>query len=199
LDNHVGKIVSLSTDKAVSPVNLYGTTKLAGEKIVIGSNVYAQGRAQSFSVVRYGNVAGSRGSVIPLFRQLDAPVPVTDSRMTRFWMTLDDAVDIVFKAIDTASGGEVFIPKMKAFKITDLAEALGKTWKEVGIRCGEKLHESMWTVSDSVANIGQHFEVWPKADWFKKEAGALNWTQPYSSDCVDLLSVDELKERLKTV
>ena len=114
-------------------------------------------------------------------------------------MTLDDAVDIVFKAIDTASGGEVFIPKMKAFKITDLVEALGKAWHEVGIRAGEKLHESMWTVSDSVANIGEHFEIWPRSDWFKREAGALGWTQPYSSDCVDLLSVDELKERLETV
>ena len=200
LDNHVGQVVALSTDKAVSPVNLYGTTKLAGEKIVIGSNVYAQGRNQSFSVVRYGNVAGSRGSVIPLFKSLDSPLPVTDKRMTRFWMTLDDAVDIVFKALDTMVGGEVFIPKMRAFLIIDLAEALGKDWEEVGIRGGEKLHESMWTGSDWVADMQSHFEVWPRSEWFKGGPGvALNGKQPYSSDTTDLLSINELKEKLKVV
>jgi FlaA1/EpsC-like NDP-sugar epimerase len=194
----VGKIVSLSTDKAVSPVNLYGTTKLAGEKIVIGSNVYAQGRDQSFSAVRYGNVANSRGSVIPLFKSHDSPVPVTDKRMTRFWMTLDDAVDIVFKAIDTAVGGEVFIPKMKAFRITDLAVALGKDWEEVGIRAGEKLHESMWTPSDQVRWDGEGFQIWPIAEWFKG-TGAWKFEGEYCSGSTDFLSVDELKERLKTV
>jgi len=199
LDNRVGKVVSLSTDKAVSPVNLYGTTKLAGEKIVIGSNVYAQGRNQSFAVVRYGNVAGSRGSVIPHFRSLTEVVdlPVTDRRMTRFWMTLDDAVDIVFKAVDTAVGGEVFIPKMKAFKITDLAEAMGKTWKEVGIRGGEKLHESMWTPTDRVIEMQYHYEIHPVAEWFKLSGPRID--EAYSSDIAQLLSVDELKERLKTV
>ena len=201
LDSRVGRTVALSTDKAVSPVNLYGTTKLAGEKIVVGSNVYSQGRDQSFSIVRYGNVAGSRGSVLPLFRECSAPLPITDARMTRFWMTLDDAVDIVFRAIDTAVGGEVFIPKMKAFKITDLAEALGKTWEEVGIRAGEKLHESMWTPSDKVVDMGTHYEIHPtNPGWeFKGHGEGVPRDTVYSSDTCGLLSVDELKERLATV
>lgn len=199
LDCKVERLVFLSTDKAVSPVNLYGTTKLAAEKIVIGSNVYAQGRLQSFMAVRYGNVAGSRGSVIPRFRDLPDPVPVTDSRMTRFWMTLDDAVDIVFRAIDTAVGGEVFIPKMAAFKITDLAEALGKTWEEVGIRGGEKLHESMWTPTDKVVDMGTHYEIYPIAEWFKPTGEGTPETNPYSSDLAPRMTVDELREALKSV
>ena len=199
LDNHVSQVVSLSTDKAVSPVNLYGTTKLAGEKIVIGSNVYAQGRKQSFSVVRYGNVAGSRGSVIPRFRELGAPLPITDKRMTRFWMTLDDAVDLVFKAIDSMVGGEVFIPKMKSFRIVDLAAALDKTWEEVGIRGGEKLHESMWTESDLVYDYLGGFQVHPRTDWFRKAPGFLPIVSPYCSETADMLSVDDLRERLKSV
>jgi UDP-N-acetylglucosamine 4,6-dehydratase/5-epimerase len=202
LDNRVGKVVSLSTDKAVSPVNLYGTTKLAGEKIVIGSNVYAQGRNQSFAVVRYGNVAGSRGSVIPHFRSLTTvdSLPVTDARMTRFWMTLDDAVDIVFRAIDTAVGGEVFIPKMSAFKITDLAEALGKDWEEVGIRAGEKLHESMWTPADQVVDMGTHYELHPiGTDWFKGTTEGVVRDLVYCSETAPRLTVDDLKTRLEAV
>lgn len=199
LDCGVKKAIALSTDKAVGPVNLYGTTKLAMEKIFIGANVYAQGKNQAFSIVRYGNVAGSRGSVIPLFKEMVAPLPVTNAWMTRFWMTLDDAVDIVFKAIDTATGGEVFIPKMRAFKICELAAALGKTWKEVGNRGGEKLHESMWTETDVVHDMGTHYEISPVGtEWFRKNyPDESNFA--YRSDTVPLISVAELEERLKTV
>lgn len=201
LDSHVSKVVSLSTDKAVAPINLYGTTKLAGEKIVIGSNVYAQGRDQVFSVVRYGNVAGSRGSVIPLFRDTQAPLPITDARMTRFWMTLDDAVSLVFRAIDEMVGGEVFIPKMRAFKITDLAEAFGKTWEEVGNRGGEKLHESMWTETDKIYDYGATYQIHPvHPAWpFAKPPGAIPVEKAYCSGSTQLMSVAEIEEALKTV
>lgn len=200
LDCGVEKMVFLSTDKAVSPVNLYGTTKLAGEKIVIGSNVYAQGRGQIFSVVRYGNVAGSRGSVIPLFRSLESPLPVTDVRMTRFWMTLDEAVDIVFKALDRAQGGEVMIPKMSGFQIKDLAVAMGKPWCEVGIRAGEKLHESMWTGTDLVYDMGDHYEIHPVADWFLPTIYLMRpVTKDYCSESAPRLTVEELRGKLEAV
>ena len=146
LDREVEKVVFLSTDKAVSPVNLYGTTKLAAEKVAIGANIYSGG-STVFSVVRYGNVAGSRGSVIPYFRSLvgsgERTLPVTDQRMTRFWLSLDDAVNAVLLALEIGAPGCIYIPKMPSFKITDLVCALGCIWTQVGVRPGEKLHESM--------------------------------------------------------
>ncbi len=148
IDRGVKKVVALSSDKAVSPINLYGATKLAAEKIFVAANAYAGGRVK-FSAVRYGNVVGSRGSVIPLFldlkRQKKREFPITDERMTRFWITLEQGVDLVIKAMRESVGGEVFIPKIPSMKITDLARAIDPEcrFKIIGIRPGEKMHETL--------------------------------------------------------
>ncbi|MFZ0035302.1 MAG: UDP-N-acetylglucosamine 4,6-dehydratase (inverting) [Sedimentisphaerales bacterium] len=148
IDAGVKKVVALSTDKAVSPINLYGATKLVAEKIFIAANAYGGGKVK-FSAVRYGNVMGSRGSVIPLFVSLKnngiKEFPITDERMTRFWITLEQGADLVLKAFEEAEGGEIFIPKIPSMKITDLAKAIEPkcTFKYTGIRPGEKLHESL--------------------------------------------------------
>jgi UDP-N-acetylglucosamine 4,6-dehydratase (inverting) len=146
IDSHVKKVIAISTDKAVNPINLYGASKLVAEKIFIAANAYAGGRVK-FSVVRYGNVVGSRGSVVPLFmelkRQGKKEFPITDERMTRFWITLDQGVDLVLKALECCQGGETFVPKIPSMKITDLARAIEPKckFKIAGIRPGEKLHE----------------------------------------------------------
>ncbi len=146
IDAGVKKVIALSTDKAVNPINLYGATKLVAEKIFIAANAYAGGRVK-FAVVRYGNVVGSRGSVIPLFLRLKTEgvreIPITDVRMTRFWITLDQGVDLVLKALEESEGGEVFVPKIPSMKIVDVAAAInpGCRFKMVGIRPGEKIHE----------------------------------------------------------
>jgi len=148
IDRGVKKVIALSTDKAVNPINLYGATKLVAEKIFIAANAYAGGKVR-FSGVRYGNVMGSRGSVIPLFMRFKnervKAFPITDKRMTRFWITLDQSVDLVIKALDVAVGGEVFVPKIPSMKILDLARAIEPecTFRYTGIRPGEKLHESL--------------------------------------------------------
>ena len=146
IDAGVQKVIALSTDKAVNPINLYGATKLVAEKIFIAANAYAGGRVK-FAVVRYGNVVGSRGSVIPLFlklkKQKAREIPITDKRMTRFWITLEQGVDLVLKALETSEGGEVFVPKIPSMKIVDVAKAIhpNGTFRMVGIRPGEKIHE----------------------------------------------------------
>jgi len=144
IDNGVQKVVALSSDKAVNPINMYGATKLCADKMFVAGNSYSAGHAR-FSVVRYGNVLGSRGSVIPVFRELKKTgiIPITDERMTRFWITLDQGVGLVLKAIECMQGGEIFVPKIPSMKITDLAEVVapGIPRKTVGIRPGEKLHE----------------------------------------------------------
>ncbi|MBO6298807.1 MAG: UDP-N-acetylglucosamine 4,6-dehydratase (inverting), partial [Lachnospiraceae bacterium] len=151
LQTGVKKVVALSTDKAVNPINLYGGTKLVSDKLFCAANAYGGAEGTRFAVVRYGNVAGSRGSVIPFFQNLiDQGVkelPITDFRMTRFWISLEQGVELVIKALEEAHGGETFISKIPSFKITDLAEAMlpGCEKKEVGIREGEKLHEIMVT------------------------------------------------------
>ena len=148
IDRGVKKVIALSTDKAVSPINLYGATKLVAEKIFIAANVYA-GNKVKFSVVRYGNVVGSRGSIIPLFldlkRQGIREFPVTDERMTRFWITLEQSVEFVIKALEESVGGEVFVPKIPSMKIVDLAKAIEQDcrFKITGIRPGEKVHETL--------------------------------------------------------
>jgi UDP-N-acetylglucosamine 4,6-dehydratase len=154
LDAGVKKVVALSTDKASSPVNLYGATKLTADKLFISSNHYAVAGGTRFSVVRYGNVMGSRGSVIPFFRSLAArgePLPITDSRMTRFWITLPDAVEFVMSSFDDMTGGELYVPRIPSMRVTDLAKAIAPESElvEVGIRPGEKLHEEMISVEDS--------------------------------------------------
>ena len=167
--NNVKKVVALSTDKAANPINLYGATKLCSDKIFIaGNNLVGQGRTR-FSVVRYGNVVGSRGSVVPFFQKLveekNAELPITDVRMTRFWITLDQGVAFVLKAFSRMHGGEIFVPKIPSARITDLAEAIapGIPRKIVGIRPGEKLHEIMCPADDSrlVLEFSDHYAMQP--------------------------------------
>ena len=213
LDCGVKKVVALSTDKAVNPINLYGGTKLVSDKLFIGANAYVGTKDISFSIVRYGNVAGSRGSVIPFFRNIVAnggtELPITDYAMTRFWISLDEGVQLVIKALSEAKGGETFISKIPSFKITDLAQAIlpGCKMPEVGIREGEKLHEVMVTKEDSLSTYeyDKHFIVYPHMDWWnsaKIQAGGKK-VEPgfeYSSGKnSQWLSVDDLKKLLKDV
>lgn len=148
IDAGVKKVIALSTDKAVNPINLYGATKLVAEKIFIAANAYAGGRVK-FAVVRYGNVVGSRGSVIPLFLKLKQQnikeVPITDLRMTRFWITLEQGMNLVLKALKESEGGEIFVPKIPSMKIADMAKAIDANFrfKVIGIRPGEKIHETL--------------------------------------------------------
>lgn len=178
IDCGVKKVVALSTDKAVNPINLYGGTKLVSDKLFIAANAYSRGRETSFAVVRYGNVAGSRGSVIPFFRsQLEKGVkelPITDYRMTRFWISLQQGVELVIKAFRESLGGETYIAKIPSFKIIDLAKAMGGEavgLKEVGIRDGEKLHECMITTGDAphTYEYDQHYIIYPNDYWWNRE------------------------------
>jgi UDP-N-acetylglucosamine 4,6-dehydratase len=173
IDTGVKKVVALSTDKASSPLNLYGATKLAADKLFQSANHYAAGYDTRFSVVRYGNVMGSRGSVIPFFRKLAAegkPLPITDERMTRFWITLPQAVQFVVDSFDLMVGGELYVPRIPSMKLTDLVEAVapGSDTYEMGIRPGEKLHEEMISEDDSrrTLRLGDRYVVLPTiADW----------------------------------
>lgn len=177
LDSGVKKVVALSTDKAVNPVNLYGGTKLVSDKLFIAANAYAGNKDICFAVVRYGNVAGSRGSVIPFFNNIikngGSELPITDYRMTRFWISLHQGVELVIKALEEARGGETFIAKLPSFKVTDLAQAMlpGCKMPEVGIREGEKLHEIMITVEDSLTTYeyDKHYIVYPQITWNEKQ------------------------------
>lgn len=179
LDRKVEKVVALSTDKAVNPINLYGGTKLVSDKLFIAANAYRGANNPTvFSVVRYGNVAGSRGSIIPFFRDLiekgEKSLPITDLRMTRFWITLEEGVELVLKALEEAKGGETYISKIPSFKVTDLARAIGGEdidLNEVGIREGEKLHEVMVTKDDSryAYEYEKHYIIYPNFDWWDKD------------------------------
>jgi UDP-N-acetylglucosamine 4,6-dehydratase (inverting) len=172
IDTGVKHVVALSTDKAVNPVNLYGATKLCEEKIVVQGNAYASHSNTVLSCVRYGNVVGSRGSVVPLFRKqvAEGRLTITDERMTRFWITLDQAVDLVLFAFEHAVGGEVFIPKIPSMRVTDLAEAMapGLPVEVIGIRPGEKLHEVLITADESRHTIdaGDVYVVLPEHPWW---------------------------------
>mgnify|MGYP001142822128 FL=1 len=173
----VKRVVALSTDKAVNPINLYGGTKLVSDKLFIAANAYAGEKDVRFSIVRYGNVAGSRGSVIPFFKNIldqgGDVLPITDYRMTRFWISLDEGVQLVIKALEEARGGETFISKIPSFRITDLAEAMAPAckMKEVGIREGEKLHEIMVTREDSAMTYEyeKHYIIYPHYNWWEEE------------------------------
>jgi len=204
----VERVVALSTDKAVNPVNLYGATKLCMEKIVVQGNAYAAQFPTRLSCVRYGNVVGSRGSVVPLFAKLAAasgPMTITDDRMTRFWITLDEAVDLVLFALDNMHGGEVFIPKIPSMRVIDLAEAMGPGLevKITGIRPGEKLHELLITADESrhTVDAGDVYVVLPEHPWWSSNAS--RWTEStplpdgfqYASDTNDrFLTVEELRK-----
>jgi FlaA1/EpsC-like NDP-sugar epimerase len=176
IDREVEKVIALSTDKAVNPINLYGATKLVSDKLFISGNSYTSLKCTSFCVVRYGNVSGSRGSVIPYFKELlgngTDTLPITDARMTRFWITLDDAVDLVIKAINQSKGGETYVQKSPSFKITDLVKAMKKDCKieDVGIRPGEKLHEVMVTEEDSryTYEYDDYYIIYPNFNWWEK-------------------------------
>ncbi len=153
IENRVRKVVALSTDKAANPANLYGATKLCSDKLMIAGNYLSNRSETLFSVVRYGNVLGSRGSVIPFFKEqaLTGKIPITDFRMTRFWLTLSQGVNLVMQAIDSMHGGEIYVPKIPSFKVTDVARIIAPNVPtyEIGIRPGEKLHEVMITEDDS--------------------------------------------------
>lgn len=206
----VKKVVALSTDKAVNPINLYGGTKLVSDKLFIAANAYVGDRDVSFSVVRYGNVAGSRGSVIPFFKQIvengGKELPITDYRMTRFWISLEQGVELVIKALHDAKGGETFISKIPSFKITDLAQAIlpGCKMPEVGIREGEKLHEIMVTREDSATTYEyeKHFIIYPHYTWWGKEnilPGGKKVEEGFeysSGNNSQWLSIDDLKNML---
>ncbi len=173
----VKRVVALSTDKAVDPVNLYGATKMVSDKLFIAANAYAGKKDINFSIVRYGNVAGSRGSIIPFFRGLleqgATELPITDYRMSRFWISLEEGVELVLKALQEANGGETFISKIPSFMIKDIAEAMcpGIATKEVGIRPGEKLSEVMITKEDSpfTYEYDRHYIVYPQVTFNDKQ------------------------------
>lgn len=208
----VKKVVALSTDKSVNPINLYGGTKLVSDKLFIAANAYAGARDLNFSVVRYGNVAGSRGSVIPFFQNIidngGKELPITDYRMTRFWIDLEEGVELVIKAFRDARGGETFISKIPSFKITDLAEAMlpGCEKPEVGIREGEKLHEVMVTREDSMTTYeyDKHYIIYPHYNWWSKNVlpgGELvkKEFEYNSGNNTEWLSVEELQEKLRLI
>ncbi len=169
----VQRVVALSTDKAAAPINLYGATKLASDKLFVAANNIKGANPIRFSVVRYGNVMGSNGSVIPFFlkRRKDGVLPITDPSMTRFNITLREGVDMVLHALEDAWGGEIFVPKIPSYKITDVATAIGPECEQkiVGIRAGEKIHEEMITSSDSFStyDLGKYYVILPQHTDFK--------------------------------
>jgi len=202
----VEKVIALSTDKASSPINLYGASKLCSDKLFVAGNHYSGSAGTKFSVVRYGNVMGSRGSVIPLFKRLASTgqIPITDPRMTRFWITLPQAVDFVVSSFDQMRGGEVFVPKIPSTRILDIAEAIapGISTRTVGIRPGEKLHEEMVSEDDARRTfetadryvITPVIHEWSEVEW--SEAGtACPDGFAYRSNLNDRwLSIDEIRE-----
>jgi UDP-N-acetylglucosamine 4,6-dehydratase (inverting) len=214
LDRQVNKIIALSTDKGVHPVNLYGATKMVSDKLFVHANAYRGLKDMSFSVVRYGNVAGSRGSVIPYFKSLlekgEKKLPITHFDMTRFWISLDQGVDLVFEAIEKARGTEIYVSKIPSFKVTDLARAMAPDAEllDVGLRAGEKMHELMITKEDSrkAYDYGDYYIIYPQVDWwsvdrhFTPGGKAIENGFQYSSDTNDQwLSVEQIRELLKKI
>lgn len=177
LANNVEKVIALSTDKAANPINLYGATKLASDKLFVAANNMAGGFNTRFSVVRYGNVVGSRGSVVPFFQKLisegSKSLPITDDRMTRFWITLQQGVDFVLKNFERMHGGEIFVPKIPSVRLTDLAKAMGPDLEQkvIGIRPGEKIHEVMCPADDShlTFEFNDHYVITPSITFVDKE------------------------------
>lgn len=192
----VSRVIALSTDKAANPINLYGASKLASDKIFVAANNMSGSIGTRFSAVRYGNVVGSRGSVVPLFQKLVAEganeLPITDKRMTRFWITLEQGVDFVLSCLETMRGGEIFIPKIPSMRITDLAKAIspGAKLREIGIRPGEKLHEMMVTKDDSrnTLEFNDRFIIEPAFNFWNRETYLKDGARPvkegfeYTSD-----------------
>ena len=211
LETGVERVVALSTDKACAPINLYGATKLASDKLFVAANNITGWNPIRFSVVRYGNVMGSNGSVIPFFikKKKEGVLPITDSNMTRFNISLQGGVDMVMYALFNAWGGEIYVPKIPSYKITDVAEAIGPECKheEIGIRPGEKVHEEMITSSDSfyTFDLGKYYAILPtthkwKLEDFKKEFNAHLVTQGFtynSGENTEWETVDSLRELIK--
>jgi UDP-N-acetylglucosamine 4,6-dehydratase/5-epimerase len=204
IENEVPATIALSTDKAVNPVNLYGATKLCQEKLVVQGNAYAADSVARFACVRYGNVVGSRGSVVPLFKaQAETGVlTITDERMTRFWITLDEAVDFVIDSLERMGGGEVFVPKIPSMRVTDIADALAPDAERriIGIRPGEKLHEVLVTEDESrhCVETDSGFIILPEhAAWPMREHDGVR-LEPgfrYTSDAnTQWLGVEDLRE-----
>lgn len=213
LANNVEKVIALSTDKAANPINLYGATKLASDKLFVAANNMAGGHPTRFAVVRYGNVVGSRGSVVPFFQKLidsnAGHLPITDERMTRFWITLQQGVDFVLTNFSRMHGGEIFVPKIPSMRITDLAEAMapGMPTKIIGIRPGEKLHEIMCPADDShlTLEFDDHYVIRPTIRFYHTDIDYLQNAKGEKGKSIEqgfeynsgtnpvFLSVDELK------
>lgn len=215
IENEVEKVIALSTDKAANPINLYGATKLASDKLFVAANNLSGGHQTRFSVVRYGNVLGSRGSVVPFFRKLVSEgaveIPITDPRMTRFWITLEQGVAMVLKGFSRMQGGELFVPKIPSMRIVDLAEAVvpGIPTKVIGIRPGEKLHEIMCPADDShlTLEFEDHYVIKPTITFFSPVDYTVNGLgekgQPVeqgfeynSGNNSSFLTIDELRKML---
>ena len=212
LDTNVSKVVALSTDKAAAPVNLYGATKLCSDKLFIAANNISGKRNLKFSIVRYGNVMGSRGSVIPYFLNIakTGTLPITDKNMTRFNISLDEGVDMVLWALDNSIGGEIFVPKIPSYRILDVAEAVGPNCKKdiIGPRPGEKIDEEMITISDGISTIdlGKYYAILPPDlkilrtyDSKKIKYKFVKSGFSYNSGTNDFfLTVEEIRDLIKT-
>ena len=205
IDNHVARVLALSTDKAVNPINLYGATKLVAEKMFVQGNAYAGAGGTRFSCVRYGNVVGSRGSVVPLFLQQrqNGKLTITDERMTRFWITLEQGARFVIHTIEQMQGGEVFVPKIPSMRVTDLARALAPKCgiEIIGIRPGEKLHEVLISPDEAYHTLetGDMFVIQPMHPWWSLQTWAEASPLPdgfkfTSDDNPNWLSVAQLQE-----
>lgn len=213
VDRNVAKVLALSTDKAANPINLYGATKLCSDKLFIAGNNYAGQHGTRFSIVRYGNVVGSRGSVVPFFlkRRATGRIPITDERMTRFWITLDQGVEFVLASLDRMEGGETFVPKIPSMKITELARILAPDCEldVIGIRPGEKLHETMvpqdearHTVEyDDYFAILPTFHDWDSTGFITKRGGRpCDPGFSYSSEAnTQWLSADDLRAMVRQI
>jgi UDP-N-acetylglucosamine 4,6-dehydratase len=210
IDAGVKRVVALSTDKASSPVNLYGATKLTADKLFVAANNYSFTYGTTFSVVRYGNVMGSRGSVIPFFQEIAAqgrPLPITDLRMTRFWISIESAVKFVIESLEIMTGGELYVPRIPSMKIIDLANAVapGSKLEEIGMRPGEKLHEEMISADDSRRTIilDNRFVVTPVvSEWgyVPPKGSKMPEGQAYRSDINDLwMSESDIKNFIKSL
>ena len=210
IDRGIKRVIALSTDKASSPINLYGATKLASDKLFSAGNAYSAEYKTIFSVVRYGNVMGSRGSVIPLFLTLKGKkLPITDERMTRFMITLDSAVELVWHAFEDMEGGEIYVKKIPSMKITDLASSVDPNAKQeiIGIRPGEKLHEEMIGKEDAwyTYEYGDYYKILPNInEWYKSENRIKNGKKvedgfSYTSDNnLDWMSIETLQDWIKS-
>ena len=210
IDAGVKRVVALSTDKASSPINLYGATKLTADKLFVAANNYSFTYGTTFSVVRYGNVMGSRGSVIPFFQEIAAqgkPLPITDLRMTRFWISIESAIKFVIDSLEIMSGGELYVPRIPSMKIVDLANAVvpGTKLEEIGMRPGEKLHEEMISADDSRRTIilENRYVVTPViAEWgyVPPKGSRMPEGQAYRSDTNDLwMSESDIKNFIKNL